>query len=416
MDANFRGAARPRTPAMIEQIAADLKIEIATLQAILAVEASGSGFDAKGRPKMLFEPHRFYKELKGKPVELAFAVKAELAYPNWGEKPYPRDSYPRLKQAIAIDRNAALRAASWGLGQILGSNHEAAGYASAEDMVAAFANSEDEQLVGVAGFLRGNGLVAAARRKDWDAVARGYNGKRYREGNYQTKLAAAYKKRPAWEKAVPKIPEPPPIPVPRPPAAVQDPPAVIVPEKPAAVPAPVSVDPQLMKVQQMLQDAGFPVGGIDGKWGEMTRSALAGFKASYNETVDDDLPLDNSYGPDVQLALLNWKRPVDPGRADATAGDLVKKGDPEVTLLTRIRNWLGIAPIAVVGAAKSGVGDQIKEVSDQVVAIRDAVDPLIALVADYWWVGILIGSGFVIYWATQRRKASVAEFNVGLRP
>jgi hypothetical protein len=36
-------------------------------------------------------------------------------------------SYPRLAQAIAIDRPAALRSASWGLGQIMGFNHELAG-------------------------------------------------------------------------------------------------------------------------------------------------------------------------------------------------------------------------------------------------------------------------------------------------
>ncbi|MER8423279.1 N-acetylmuramidase domain-containing protein [Mesorhizobium sp. M1403] len=36
---------------------------------------------------------------------------------EWGEKPKPRDSYPRLKAACVIDETAALKSASWGLGQ-----------------------------------------------------------------------------------------------------------------------------------------------------------------------------------------------------------------------------------------------------------------------------------------------------------
>lgn len=94
-----------------------------------------------GQPKMLFEPHRFWIELGEGPKRIA-AAEQGLAYPKGGEKPYPADSYPRLALAIRIDANAALRACSWGLGQIMGFNHRAAGFASPGDMVAAFCDDE----------------------------------------------------------------------------------------------------------------------------------------------------------------------------------------------------------------------------------------------------------------------------------
>jgi hypothetical protein len=31
------------------------------------------------------------------------AVSLGLAYASWGQKPYPKDSYPRLLQALLID-------------------------------------------------------------------------------------------------------------------------------------------------------------------------------------------------------------------------------------------------------------------------------------------------------------------------
>ena len=58
------------------------------------------------------------------------AVAAGLAYPKWGERPYPSDSYPRIMAAGAIDLQAALKATSWGMGQILGENYAAAGFRS----------------------------------------------------------------------------------------------------------------------------------------------------------------------------------------------------------------------------------------------------------------------------------------------
>lgn len=162
------------------------------IRALVEVEASGSGFDKHGRIKMLFEPHVFYRELGPKNRERA--VNQGLAYPRWGERPYPADSYPRLEKAMAIDRPAALRSASWGLGQIMGFNHKAAGYQTASDMVDDFRNDEERHVEAMIRFILSEGLDDELRRHDWSAFARGYNGAGYRKHGYHTKLAAAFKK------------------------------------------------------------------------------------------------------------------------------------------------------------------------------------------------------------------------------
>lgn len=189
----FKGRAVRLNDYDLPRIAARIGCGEDEIHAVLDVEAAGGGFDAQGRPKMLFEPHKFWKEL-GPGTKRTRAVALGLAYPTWGEKDYPKESYTRLNAAIAIDREAALRSASWGLGQIMGSNYEAAGFLSVTAMVDAFCDSEAAQLEGMVSFIKVNRLDDELRTHNWPAFARGYNGPRYAEHNYDRRLAAAYSK------------------------------------------------------------------------------------------------------------------------------------------------------------------------------------------------------------------------------
>lgn len=162
------------------------------VRAVVEVETGGAGFDAQGRLKMLFEPHVFYRELGEGKRRLAEAQ--GLAYPKWGAKPYPRDSYPRLIAASKIDRPAALRSASWGLGQIMGFNAKVAGYPDAEAMISQFAADEEFQLRGMISFIASEGLADDLRRHDWVGFARGYNGPKAAAHNYAGRLAASFAK------------------------------------------------------------------------------------------------------------------------------------------------------------------------------------------------------------------------------
>lgn len=199
---NFKGKALPLSDSDVRTIAGYLGCEIAAVRAVLRIEAAGKGFDSQGRPKMLFEPHIFYREL-GAGAKRDRAVKDGLAYAKWKVGGYPSDSYPRLEQAMAIDKTAALRSASWGLGQVMGFNHKAAGFATVEDFVAAMTHSEGAGLFAMARFIVSNGLQKHLRSKNWAGFAKGYNGASYAKHGYHTKLAQAYSKRPAAERVVP---------------------------------------------------------------------------------------------------------------------------------------------------------------------------------------------------------------------
>lgn len=186
----FRGAAVRLDDLDLPRIGARIGVGEDEIHAFMDVEAAGSGFDTAGRPKMLFEPHVFYRNLTG--AARAQAEVKGLAYRVWKRGAYPADSYPRLEQAIAIDETAALKAASWGLGQVLGENFAAASFDSPQAMVRAMMGGEAAQLEASIAFIEANGLDDELRRHDWSAFARGYNGPGYATHGYHTKLAAAY--------------------------------------------------------------------------------------------------------------------------------------------------------------------------------------------------------------------------------
>jgi hypothetical protein len=190
----FRGAAKRLDDIDLPRIGATIGVGEDEIHAFMDVEAAGSGFDAAGRPKMLFEPHVFYRNLTG--AKRDRAVAAGLAYPKWGTRPYPKDSYPRLLEAIGIDEDAALRSASWGAFQILGENHRAVGYESPQAMVLAFMADEENHLRAMVAFLVTHQIDDDLRAHRWDVVARVYNGPGQVPA-YAAKLAAAYAK---WAK------------------------------------------------------------------------------------------------------------------------------------------------------------------------------------------------------------------------
>jgi N-acetylmuramidase len=192
---NFKGKAKRIEDIDLPLIGAEIGVGEDEVHAILDVESAGSGFDKQGRPKMLFEPHIFWREL-GPGEKRDKAAKAGLAYGQW-KRNYPPDSYARLEKAMAIDENAALRSASWGLGQILGLNSTAAGYPSARAMVEAFMDDEDAHLRAMIRFIKAHGLDDELRRHDWKGFARGYNGAGFAKNGYDRKLAQAFAK---WQR------------------------------------------------------------------------------------------------------------------------------------------------------------------------------------------------------------------------
>jgi len=192
---SFTGTAHRLEDIDLPRLGYEIGVGEDEIHAVIDVECAGSGFDKKGRPRILFERHWFHRLLEGD--ERIRAVEQGLAVPGWSRATYNRDQYAILEQAIAINEEAALKSASWGMGQIMGFNHKAAGFDTVGQMVTAFMESEANQLEGMISFIRSNNLDDELRRHDWAGFARGYNGSGYRANRYDEKLAAAYRK---WSK------------------------------------------------------------------------------------------------------------------------------------------------------------------------------------------------------------------------
>lgn len=191
----FRGLAKKLDDIDLPKLGARLGVGEDELHAFIDVETAGSGFDRSGRPLMLPERHYFYKLLRGE--ELQTAIKAGLAYKNQGAKPYPvsaDERYRLLEKMMAINETAALKSCSWGIGQVMGNNHAAAGYDTVQEMVQAAMADEEAQLEMSVNFILTNRLDDELRAHDWPAFAKGYNGSGYRQNRYDTKLATAFAK------------------------------------------------------------------------------------------------------------------------------------------------------------------------------------------------------------------------------
>jgi len=271
---NFAGTGKRLEQGDVGNAARELGVETAVLLTFIEVEANGRGFDRKKRPKMLFEPHVFWRNLKG--AKKSQAERAGLAYRDRKSGNYPRDSYPRLAAAIKIVEETAYRSASYGLPQILGENHKAAGFASAKAMFSAMKQGEREQLLAMVSLLKDWGLAKHLKGKDfskpesWVRAVKRYNGSGFRKHGYHIRCAKAYIKHNKGD---------------------------------LSVSGQVNILIHGMKgeavrnLQSDLDALGYDLGPIDGRYGDKTLDAVKAFQARAKLTVD------GKAGPKTQGAL-----------------------------------------------------------------------------------------------------------------
>lgn len=173
--------------------AAKIGCEVEAIMAVAAVESRGGGFDPEGFPKTLFEGHWFHRLTNGKFSE----SHPTLSYAKWTKVHYGKTwdvEKKRLADAMALDRNAAMMSASWGMFQIMGFNHARAGYKTVQQFVNAMCKDENAQLEAFTQFIINSGLSDELRDRRWADFARLYNGPGFAANKYDTKLAAAYEK------------------------------------------------------------------------------------------------------------------------------------------------------------------------------------------------------------------------------
>ena len=170
--------------------------DVAAIKAVAEVESSGSGFLPTGEPKILFEPHIFWKELRKRNINPQdyLPLNADILYPTWGTMPYGKQSeqHGRLQRAIKINNEAALMSASWGKFQIMGFNYRTAGFQLLQSFITAMYKDEDSHLLAFTNYIIATHLDDELREQDWSGFARQYNGAAYHKNKYDEKLVAAY--------------------------------------------------------------------------------------------------------------------------------------------------------------------------------------------------------------------------------
>lgn len=181
-----------------DEYAKDIKVKPSALKAVYTVESRGDGF-IKALPVIFYEGHVFYRLYKAefglkKADELARSYPT-IIYPVWTNKHYLGGlaEYKRYRAAIAVNEKIAQMSTSYGLFQVMGFNHKAAGYENLEDYVLAMQDSEYEQLNAGCNFIVSNSKMHKALQElDWAGFARTYNGAGYKANSYDIRLSRAY--------------------------------------------------------------------------------------------------------------------------------------------------------------------------------------------------------------------------------
>lgn len=221
------------TKEVIEAAAKELKCEPGLIYAIARQESAHSSFIKLGNrtvPSILYERHQFskysnrqyddkYPDIssrqayhktkrkkviikgeKGKKDKVIYEVidiktgEAAVADDIYGSSGLHQ--YKRLVKAYQLDKEAALKACSWGKFQIMGFNHETAGYNDVFDFVKEMSTGDPAHIRAFLKFAKSNKvLLNGLREKDFEKISTGHNGDSWRDVNpqYASNLEEFYK-------------------------------------------------------------------------------------------------------------------------------------------------------------------------------------------------------------------------------
>ena len=179
----------------LKEFAAKYGLELAAVKAVNEVESSGKGFLLDGRPRILFEGHIFWKQLKNKgidPNSLLSEKSKNVLYSKWTKKFYEggKQEYDRLEKAAGLSdddsvHDAAFESASYGSFQIMGFHFKSLGYPSVDSFVSHMYTHEKAHLEAFGKFCTANNLTRHLKSKNWEAFARGYNGPGFKDNKYE---------------------------------------------------------------------------------------------------------------------------------------------------------------------------------------------------------------------------------------
>jgi len=285
-------------------VAEENGIRPSRLLAVCQVECGGlatAGVNGRNEPLIRFEGHYFDRLLSQDKRRIA--RQEGLSSPVAGAIANPASQAARwalLAAAEEIDRQAALESTSWGIGQVMGANWQALGYASVDALVAEARASVTGQARLMVRFLVCNGLIAVLNSGDWPAFARRYNGPDWEQHRYAEKLDAACRAYEAGSVG-------PTVATPVPPLA-----GTVLPRHGRDLVAPGNCGEAVTDLQRSLTALGYPV-AADGVFGPLTRLALRHFQRA------NGLAADGIAGSETFAAIARLLPSVGPSASRMTA-------------------------------------------------------------------------------------------------
>jgi hypothetical protein len=199
---------------LVETLAATTGIDPVAVLAVWYVESGGRPF-AQGNPVLRFENHKFWRYWgSANPARFdrhfrfgghgspGSSSKNHL-FSNPAGSPWRAFHGVQTSEYEVFDfatslagRESACLSASFGGPQIMGFNHAACGYESAEQLFDAFAADSRWQVLGFFDFCQTNGLIHDIRDREWVEFGQRYNGD---GATYGASLTAAYAQKHAFE-------------------------------------------------------------------------------------------------------------------------------------------------------------------------------------------------------------------------
>lgn len=191
------------------------------LRSVVGVESSGNGF-LDGRLVIQFEPHKFSQQLTRKGIKHTLVKKVlngttfyvieglntrvvssgrsaeDLSSGVWqivnGVEGQSCE-YKAFSKAFAIDPDAAMKATSIGMMQVMGEHYASLGFKTVGEMWEFAKVSEYNQIVIAIRFIKLNKKMDQALKDgDFETFSFYYNGKGYKAFKYDTRMAAEEKK------------------------------------------------------------------------------------------------------------------------------------------------------------------------------------------------------------------------------
>ncbi len=194
---------------LLEVLSDEINIDIATAIAVLAVESGGKGFGAQGNVLIRFENHLFHS-FWGKNNEKVYNQHFRFSSAErWKNHFFRKDKnsewqayhgdqvkeWEVLTFARSLDNEKALFSASYGLPQVIGSNHKVIGYKNAQAMLDGFSEDIRYHVLALFDFFNPQ-MIKHLQRKEFTDFARYYNGggQAVRYGNFIKRHYDAFKK------------------------------------------------------------------------------------------------------------------------------------------------------------------------------------------------------------------------------